>query len=188
MGSPQVSQLRRWCRILRSARNIQRKSYCDRRASQAMLARMRYHVVALPGDGTGPEVMAQGLRVLRAVEQAGVASFEVESIPCGGQYYLAQGRDWPQGAEERCAAADVILLGAVGWPSPDGKGPVTMPDGRMAGWSPVLGNRFKLDLYANVRPIKMYPGIQHRIHGGSRRGWDADKTDMRILPPNTPRF
>ena len=146
---------------------------------------MSYHVVALPGDGTGPEVMLQALRVLRAVEQVGLASFKVEEIACGGQYYLAHGRDWPEGSEARCAAADVILLGAVGWPSPDGKGPVTMPDGRMAGWSPVLGNRFKLDLYANVRPIKMYPGIQHRIHGGSRRVWDADKVDMVIVRENT---
>src|SRR5262245_49753424 len=146
---------------------------------------MSYHVVALPGDGTGPEVMAQGLRVLSAAEKAGLAAFRVESIDCGGQYYLKHGRDWPEGSEARCAAADVILLGAVGWPSPDGKGPVTMPDGRMAGWSPVLGNRFKLDLYANVRPIKMYPGIQHRIHGGSRRVWDADKVDMVIVRENT---
>jgi 3-isopropylmalate dehydrogenase len=146
---------------------------------------MSYHLVALPGDGTGPEVMMQALRVLRAVEQAGLASFKVEEIACGGQYYLQHKRDWAEGSEARCAAADVILLGAVGWPSPDGKGPVTMPDGRMAGWSPVLGNRFKLDLYANVRPIKMYPGIQHRIHGGSRRVWDADKVDMVIVRENT---
>ena len=146
---------------------------------------MSYHVVALPGDGTGPEVMAQGLRVLAAVEKAGLGAFKIESIDCGGQYYLKHGRDWPEGSEARCAAADVILLGAVGWPSPDGKGPVTMPDGRMAGWSPVLGNRFKLDLYANVRPIKMYAGIQHRIHGGSRRVWDADKVDMVIVRENT---
>jgi isocitrate/isopropylmalate dehydrogenase len=44
-----------------------------------------------------------------------------------------------------------VLLGAVGWPGPDG-GPVTMSNGKMAGWSPVIGNRLKLDLYANVRP------------------------------------
>ena len=95
----------------------------------------------LPGDGTGPEVMAQGLRVLEAVTRAGIAEFEIETIPCGGQYFLADGaRDWPEDAGARCAAADVILLGAVGWPAPNGRGSVTMPDGRMAGWSPVIGS------------------------------------------------
>jgi isocitrate/isopropylmalate dehydrogenase len=87
------------------------------------------HVVALPGDGTGPEVLAQGLRMLTAVGESAGVRFDVEEIPCGGQYYLAHGqRDWPEGSEARCAAADVILLGAVGWPSASGA-PVTMRDG-----------------------------------------------------------
>jgi 3-isopropylmalate dehydrogenase len=147
---------------------------------------MAYHVVVLPGDGTGPEVMAQGLRALAAVQAAGIASFEIETIPCGGQYFLKDGaRDWPAGSEERCARADVILLGAVGWPAGDGSGPVTLPDGRMAGWSPVIGNRTRLDLYANVRPVKMYVGVTHRIHGSPRQVWDADKVDLVIVRENT---
>ena len=64
---------------------------------------MKIHVVVLPGDGTGPEVMAQGLRVLRTVGSLTNTEFEVEEIPCGGQYYLQHRRDWPEGAEERCA-------------------------------------------------------------------------------------
>jgi len=79
----------------------------------------------------------------------------------------------------------VILLGAVGWPSPDGQGPVKLPDGRMAGWSPVIGNRTRLDLYANVRPVKLFPGVSHRVHGKSRRVWDEDKVDMVIVRENT---
>ncbi len=143
------------------------------------------HVVALPGDGTGPEVMAQGLRVLHAAGAQASVHFEVEEIPCGGQYYLSHGsRDWPEGADERCAAADVILLGAVGWPAASGA-PVTMKDGKMAGWSPVIGNRGRLDLYANVRPVKLYPGVAHRIHGKQKRVWDADKVDMVIIRENT---
>jgi isocitrate/isopropylmalate dehydrogenase len=143
------------------------------------------HVVALPGDGTGPEVMEQGLRVLHAATAGSGVRFDIEEIPCGGQYYLQHGsRDWPEGAEERCAAADVILLGAVGWPAPSGA-PVTMTDGKMAGWSPVIGNRGRLDLYANVRPVKLYPGVNHRIHGKQKRVWDADKVDMVIIRENT---
>ncbi|HJZ87282.1 MAG TPA: isocitrate/isopropylmalate family dehydrogenase [Polyangia bacterium] len=147
---------------------------------------MGYHIVALPGDGTGPEVMAQGLRIVRAVQAVCRERLEIEEIPCGGQYYLAHGDgDWPPGSEERCAKADVILLGAVGWPSPNGSGPVTLPDGRMAGWSPVLGNRTRLDLYANVRPVKLYPGVSHRIHGATRPVWDPDKVDLVIVRENT---
>lgn len=142
-------------------------------------------VVALGGDGTGPEVLEHGLAVLRVVEQWSGLKFEVESIPCGGQYYLEHGRDWPEGAEERCRQADVILLGAVGWPAPDGSGPVTMSDGKMAGWSPVIGNRIRLDLYANIRPVKLYPGVKQRIHGKPQSVWQPEKVDMVIVRENT---
>jgi 3-isopropylmalate dehydrogenase len=109
----------------------------------------------------------------------------VEEIPCGGQFFQKHGtRDWPDGAEERCAAADVILLGAVGWPTADGS-PLKMKDGKMAGWSPVIGNRSRLDLYANVRPVRMYKGVRHRIHGQPKLVWDADKVDMVIIRENT---
>ncbi len=146
---------------------------------------MKFHVVALPGDGTGPEVLREGLKVLRCVGEATGIDFEVEEIPCGGQFYLEHGsRDWPEGAEERCDVADVILLGAVGWPSEKG-GPVTMADGRMAGYSPVIGNRTRLDLYANVRPVKLYPGVRHRIHGTMKQVWEPGKVDMVILRENT---
>ncbi|HUH00979.1 MAG TPA: isocitrate/isopropylmalate family dehydrogenase, partial [Kofleriaceae bacterium] len=110
---------------------------------------------------------------------------ELETSPCGGEFYLAHGtRDWPEGAEERCAAADAIVLGAVGYPAPGG-GPVTMADGRMAGWSPVIGNRVKLDLYANIRPVKLLPGVLHGISGEPRQVWKPENVDMVILRENT---
>ena len=125
------------------------------------------------------------MRILRKVGQATDTDFQVEEIPCGGQFYLKHGsRDWPEGAEDACRKADVILLGAVGWPDAGGA-PVTMKDGKMAGYSPVIGNRTRLDLYANVRPVKLYPGVSHRIHGKNRRVWDADKVDMVIVRENT---
>jgi 3-isopropylmalate dehydrogenase len=55
----------------------------------------------------------------------------------------------------------------------------------MAGWSPVIGNRTRLDLYANVRPVKLYPGVSHRIHGRAQKVWDEDKVDMVIIRENT---
>lgn len=147
---------------------------------------MSFKLVTLGGDGTGPEVMREGLRVLEAVSKPLDLSWDIDDIPCGGQYYLEHGDlDWPDDAQERCRNADLILLGAVGWPDPNGKGPVLMDDGKMAGFSPVIGNRINLDLYANVRPIKLYKGVQHRIHGGNKPVWEAGKVDMVIVRENT---
>lgn len=144
-----------------------------------------YSVVLLPGDGTGVEVAAQARRVLDAVEAALPVTFAVDEIPCGGEYYLEHGHDWPVGSEEKCRAADVILLGAVGWPDPKGGGPVTMPGGKMAGWSPVIGNRTRLDLYANIRPVKLYEGVQARISGAHKQVWDAANVNMLFIRENT---
>jgi 3-isopropylmalate dehydrogenase len=147
---------------------------------------MAYQVTLLPGDGIGIEVMAEARQVLDEVSRGTGIKFELEEIPCGGQFYLKHGsRDWPEGSEEKCAKADLILLGAVGWPSPNGKGPVTMANGQMAGWSPVIGNRMRLDLFANVRPVKLWPGVRHRIHGANVTVWDSRKVDMVIVRENT---
>jgi len=147
---------------------------------------MSYKLVTLGGDGTGPEVMREGLRVLNAISSALDVSWSVDDVPCGGQYYLEHGdRDWPVGAEARCDAADLILLGAVGWPSPTGAGPVLMRDGKMAGFSPVIGNRTRLNLFANVRPVKLYEGVQHRIHGKNKQVWTPGQVDMVMIRENT---
>jgi isocitrate/isopropylmalate dehydrogenase len=152
----------------------------------ARMADTTYSVVLLPGDGTGIEVAAQARRVLELVEQRTGVRFAIEEIPCGGQYYLEHGdRDWPVGAEEKCSAADLILLGAVGWPSPNGPGPVTMPGNKMAGWSPVIGNRTRLDLYANIRPVKLYEGVRARISGELKPVWTAKNVDMVFIRENT---
>ena len=147
---------------------------------------MAYKVVLLPGDGIGPEVMAQAKLALDDCQRLFDFQLEYDEIPCGGQYFLQDGRrDWPEGAEGRCESADLVLLGAVGWPKKDGTGPVTLPDGRMAGYSPVIGNRIRLDLYANIRPVKLLQGVQHRIHGTNRPVWEAGKVDMVIVRENT---
>ncbi len=142
-------------------------------------------ILLLPGDGIGLEVMREGRKVLEAaLELAGVDA-ELEEVPCGGEYYLEHGQDWPDGTQERCRQADVIFLGAVGWPDPEGTGPVTMKNGKMAGYSPVIGNRVELQLYANVRPVKLYPGIRHKIHGEHVQVWDPAKVDILFVRENT---
>src|SRR5262245_33711463 len=140
----------------------------------------------LPGDGIGAEVAADARALLETVSSALGVELAVTEIPCGGKYYLDHGeqRDWPDGSEDRCARADSVILGAVGWAGPDGQ-PVTMHDGKMAGWSPVIGNRMKLDLYANVRPVRCLPGMKHGISGTFREVWRPDRVDMVILRENT---
>jgi 3-isopropylmalate dehydrogenase len=144
-----------------------------------------YELVLLPGDGIGVEVIADARALLDVIGPAIGVGFALDEIPCGGKFFLEHGsRDWPEGSEERCAAADAILLGAVGWSGPDGA-PVTMHDGRMAGWSPVIGNRMKLDLYANVRPVRCLPGTKHGISGKFAPVWNPDAVDMVIVRENT---
>ena len=144
-----------------------------------------YELVLLPGDGIGVEVIADARALLEVIGPAIGVGFALEEIPCGGKFYLEHGsRDWPEGAEEKCAAADAILLGAVGWAGADGA-PVTMEGGKMAGWSPVIGNRMKLDLYANVRPVRCLPGTKHGISGQFAPVWRPDAVDMVIVRENT---
>jgi 3-isopropylmalate dehydrogenase len=144
-----------------------------------------YDLVLLPGDGIGAEVMGEARALVDQVAAAAGVRFAIDEIPCGGAYYLSHGtRDWPEGAEQRCRAADAILLGAVGWNGPDGQ-PVTMSDGKMAGYSPVIGNRIRLDLYANIRPVRCLPGTRHGISGTFREVWSPANVDMVIVRENT---
>jgi isocitrate/isopropylmalate dehydrogenase len=152
-----------------------------------------YDLVLLPGDGIGADVIAEARALVEVISSATGASFALEEIPCGGKFYLAhKSRDWPEGAEARCRAADAILLGAVGWNGPDGQ-PVMMTgeagaaDGKpkMAGWSAVIGNRVALDLYANIRPVRCLPGTRHNLSGRFREVWSPQTVDMVIIRENT---
>jgi isocitrate/isopropylmalate dehydrogenase len=138
-----------------------------------------YAIVVLPGDGTGPEVVAQGERVLAALAEGGPAPWKLAQYPGGGQYFLETGREWEPEAQEAAHRADAILLGAVGWPG------ATLPNGDIAGRALVLGLREGLDLYSNVRPCRLYPGVLHRISGQYRTVWSPDRVDMIIVRENT---
>ena len=56
---------------------------------------------------------------------------------------------------------------------------------KMAGWSPVIGNRIKLDLYANIRPVRCLPGTRHGLSGKFREVWSPETVDMVIVRENT---
>jgi 3-isopropylmalate dehydrogenase len=153
------------------------------------MEKQSYYIVALPGDGIGPEVLSSALRVLSAAGDLFQVDFQVEEIPCGGHYYFEHETEWPEGSFEKCRQADAILLGAVGH-EVDGKTTFTKPgkpypDPQMAGFAQVIGNRKKLDLYANVRPVKLYPGVKHKIHGKLTKVWEAEKVDYVVIRENT---
>jgi 3-isopropylmalate dehydrogenase len=153
------------------------------------MAKESYRIVALPGDGIGPEVLTCALRVLGAAGELFSVHFEVEEIPCGGHYYAEHEIEWPEGSFEKCEAADAILLGAVGH-EVDGRSVFTKPgkpypEPQLAGFAQVIGNRKKLDLYANVRPVKLYPGVKHKIHGELVQVWNPAKVDYVVIRENT---
>jgi len=153
------------------------------------MAKQSYYIVALPGDGIGPEVLNCALQVMNKAGVVFGVDFNVEEIPCGGHYYVEYETEWPEGSFEKCLAADAILLGAVGH-DVDGKAVFTKPgkpypEPQLAGFAQVIGNRKKLDLYANVRPVKLYPGVKHKIHGNLFQVWDPEKVDYVVVRENT---
>jgi 3-isopropylmalate dehydrogenase len=139
-----------------------------------------YRLTVLPGDGTGREVIAEAMRVIAVFEENSPSSFDITEIPCGGQYYLKTGEEWPAGSFEHCRDnSDAILLGAIGWPD------ARLPNGDMAGGQTILGLRSGLKLFANVRPVKLYRGVPHKVHGIHQQIWDPDLVDMVMIRENT---
>ena len=113
-----------------------------------------YRIVTIAGDGIGPELMDAALEVLDAVRtRRADLDLDVRSVEAGARYYLETGRNMSDEGLLECATADAVLKAPVGLPD------VRRPDGTEGG---VLGGTLRngLDLYANVRPIKLWPGVQ----------------------------
>src|SRR3989449_7052014 len=140
---------------------------------------MALKIVLLSGAGTGPAVMREGVKVLKAVGAAYGLSFELTPYLCGGQHYLDTGEEWPDSAFAACKAADAILLGAVGIRE------ARLPNGDLAGAGVIFGLRFGLDLYANVRPTKLYPNVRHKVHDSFKQVWEPGNVDFVIVRENT---
>ncbi|MDD5697898.1 MAG: 3-isopropylmalate dehydrogenase [Victivallaceae bacterium] len=115
-----------------------------------------YKIAVLPGDGTGPEVVAEGLKVLDAA--AGKFNFAVEQtrFDWGGNRYLATGSVLPDDAAETLKKFDAVFLGAIGHPNVK---PGILEKGIL------LKLRFDLDQYINLRPVKLYPGVETPLAG-----------------------
>jgi len=108
------------------------------------------NIAVIPGDGIGPEVVREGLKVLEAVAGPTGLKYNLTTYDFGGDRYLATGEVLPKGALEELRQFDAIYLGAVGHPD--------VPAGVIEKGL-LLGIRFGLDQYVNLRPIKLYPGV-----------------------------
>ena len=109
-----------------------------------------YRIAVIPGDGTGPEVVREGLKVLEAAAQATGFRYELTPYDFGGERYLRTGETLPDSAIEELRGFDAIYLGAIGHPD--------VPPGPLEKGI-LLRIRFELDQYINLRPVKLYPGV-----------------------------
>lgn len=130
-----------------------------------------YKIAVLPGDGTGPEVVREGLKVLEAVASKYGFRYETEAYDFGGDRYLRTGETISDAAVAELGGYDAIFLGAIG--HPDVK-PGILEQGIL------LKLRFDLDLYINLRPVKLYPGVDTPL---KEKG--PDDIDFVVVRENT---
>ena len=114
---------------------------------------MQKTICLLPGDGIGPEIVAEAVKVLRAVEKKFGHSFTMTEALLGGAAIDAVGVPLPDATVEACKAADAVFLGAVGGPKWDTIDPAIRPERGL------LGIRKALGLFANLRPATLFPEL-----------------------------
>lgn len=110
-----------------------------------------YNIAVIPGDGTGPEVVAEGIKVLKTASDRFGFKLEFTSFDFGGERYLKTGETLPDSAVDEFRKFSSIYLGAIG--HPDVK-PGILETGIL------LKIRFALDQYINLRPVRLYPNVE----------------------------
>ena len=110
-----------------------------------------YKIALIPGDGTGPEVIREGLKVLKAVAQKKNIKYELVSYDLGGERYMKTGELLPESVLNELRQFHAIYLGAIGHPEVK---PGILEKGIL------LAMRFELDQYINLRPVKLLPGVE----------------------------
>jgi len=131
----------------------------------------RYRIGIIPGDGTGPEVVAEGLKVLNAVAGKMGISWDLIQYDFGGERYLRTGEMLPDSSIEELRHLDALYLGAIG--HPDVK-PGILDRGI------ILNLRFSLDQYINLRPVKLYPGVESPL-----KDKGPEEIDFVVVRENT---
>ncbi|MBQ8732311.1 MAG: tartrate dehydrogenase [Oscillospiraceae bacterium] len=136
------------------------------------MRKMTYCVAVIPGDGIGPEVLAEGVKMLEAVAALdGSFQFEFTHFPWGCEYYLREGRMMPEDGLDTLRGFDAIFLGAVGYPG--------VPD-HISLWDLLLVIRKEFDQYINLRPVKLLKGAPCPLAGVSR-----EEIDMLFVRENS---
>jgi tartrate dehydrogenase/decarboxylase/D-malate dehydrogenase len=118
--------------------------------------RRHYRIAVIAGDGIGPEVMGEGIRVLDAVGRRFGIGFTWDSFDWGCGYYGRTGRMMPEDGLERIRKHDAIYLGAIGFPS--------VPD-HVSLWGLLIPIRRIFEQYVNIRPIRLLSGISSPLAG-----------------------
>jgi tartrate dehydrogenase/decarboxylase/D-malate dehydrogenase len=114
----------------------------------------------IPGDGIGKEVVPEGMRVLEAAGTKFGMQFQWDEFPWSCAYYAQTGRMIPDDGLEQIRHHDAIFLGAVGFPG--------VPD-HVSLWGLLLKIRRGFQQYANIRPVRLMPGIQSPLRGRAGR-------------------
>ena len=128
-------------------------------------------LAVMGGDGTGPEVAAEGVKVFKAIAEKENIAYEIKDFDYGGDRYLATGEILPDGAIEELSQFNAILLGAIGHPD---VAPGILERGLL------LALRFHFDQYINLRPVKLYPGVETPLAGKG-----SDDIDFVVVRENT---
>ena len=130
-----------------------------------------YNVGVLPGDGIGPEVTQEALKVLEAVADVEGLDFKLVDYPYSSEYYLETKELVPDSVIDEWRTLDAVLLGAIGHPD---------IEPGLVERSVILGLRFGLDLYVNLRPIKLYSE-----HLCPLKGKGPEDIDFVVVRENT---
>ena len=134
---------------------------------------MTKKIVALAGDGIGPEIMEAGLEVLEALAKKTGFDYEIDRRPFGGAGIDAAGHPLPDETLKACREADAILLAAIGSPQYDSA--TVRPE------QGLLALRKELNLYANIRPVKIFESLKHLSPLKSERIAGVDFVVVREL-------
>lgn len=130
-----------------------------------------YKIAVIPGDGTGPEVIAEAVKALKAASQKFKFKIDLTNFDFGGERYKRTGETLPDSAVEELRKFDAILLGAIGHPD---VAPGILEKGIL------LKLRFELDQYINLRPVKLYPGVETPL-----KNKGPDDIDFVVVRENT---
>jgi tartrate dehydrogenase/decarboxylase/D-malate dehydrogenase len=128
-------------------------------------------IAVIPGDGIGPEVISEGVKVLQTIAEGNDFHFEFTYFPWGCEYYVKHGKMMADEGMEKLKAFDAIYLGAVGYPG--------VPD-HISLWDLLLKIRKEFDQYVNIRPITLLQGAPCPLKDAKR-----EEIDMLFIRENS---